>query len=383
MQAGDEAFQRLQRAIDEVAAVDASELVAEARIEARAKVRAMLTEAMAQAMLARAHDELGNAPAGAPAPRSAPPPPPAPPARPADRPPGSTEPRAPAPRGTADPPPAAARPQAPTELGWYVYCVIDPEGIDLAPHPLGVDAEHPVAVLHQDGIAAVASQVALDEFGEETLRESLNDLAWLEDKARRHEAVLAHVRDRATVIPMRLCTIYRSEAAVREMLAREHGPMAEALARLAAKTEWGVKLFAIPAELEQLARRRSPRVADLTAQIERASAGEAYLLRKRLEALGREEGERLIEECCDGAHARLSGAAVEALLNPLQAPEIASHSGEMVLNGVYLVEDAASDRFHAAVDAVRAEWGAAGFDVQVTGPWPPYNFVKASIEAAR
>jgi hypothetical protein len=286
-------------------------------------------------------------------------------------------------RDTAERPAGARSHQDQTELGWYVYCVVDPEGIDLAPSPLGVDGEHPLAILHQDGIAAVASQVALDEFGEEALRESVNDLAWLEDKARRHEAVLAHVRDRATVIPMRLCTIYRSEAAVLGMLAREHGPMAEALARLVAKTEWGVKLFAIPAELEQLARQRSPRVAELAAQIEQASAGEAYLLRKRLEALGREDGERLIEECCDGAHARLSGAAVEALLNPLQPPEITNHSGEMVLNGVYLVEDAASDRFHAAVDAVRAEWEAVGFDVQVTGPWPAYNFVKASIEAAR
>jgi hypothetical protein len=379
MQAGDEAFRRLQRAIDEVAAHDASELVAEARIEARAKVRTMLAEAMAQAMLERAHDEL-DSPAGAtpPAKPSAPPPPPPPPPR--ERAPRAGDPPAPPPRGTADRP--AVRDPDQAELGWYVYCVIDPEGIDLAPDVLGVDGLHPVAVLHQDGIGAVASQVPLDQFGEETLRESLNDLAWLEDKARGHEAVLTHVRERATVIPMRLCTIYRSEAAVREMMAREHAPMSEALARLAAKTEWGVKLFAVPPELQQLAAQRSPRVAELAAQIEQASAGEAYLLRKRLEALGREEGERLIEECCDDAHARLSGAAVEALLNPLQPPEITNHSGEMVLNGVYLVEDAAAGAFHAAVGAVQAEWGAVAFDVQVTGPWPPYNFVKGSIEAA-
>jgi hypothetical protein len=374
MQAGDEAFKRLQRAIDEVAAHDASELVAEARIEARAKVRTMLAEAMAQAMLERAHDELDSSAGATPSPqRSAPPPPP-------ERAPRARDVPAPPARGTADRP--AARDTDPAELGWYVYCVIDPEGIDLAPRPLGVDGMHPVAVLHQDGIGAVASQVPLDQFGEETLRESLNDLAWLEDKARCHEAVLAHVRERVTVIPMRLCTIYRSEAAVREMLAREHAPMSEALVRLAAKTEWGVKLFAVGAELQQLAAQRSPRVAELAAQIERASAGEAYLLRKRLEALGREEGERLIEECCDDAHTKLSGAAVEALLNPLQPPETTNHSGEMVLNGVYLVEDVAAGGFHAAVSAVRAEWGAVGFDVQVTGPWPPYNFVKGSIEAA-
>ncbi|TMK72046.1 MAG: protein gvpF, partial [Actinobacteria bacterium] len=29
------------------------------------------------------------------------------------------------------------------------------------------------------------------------------------------------------------------------------------------------------------------------------------------------------------------------------------------------------------------EYRERGADVQLTGPWPPYNFVKSSIEAAR
>ena len=58
MQAGDEAFEQLRRAIEDLADGEVAELVAEARIEARAKVRAILAEAMAQALLERAQTEM-------------------------------------------------------------------------------------------------------------------------------------------------------------------------------------------------------------------------------------------------------------------------------------------------------------------------------------
>ena len=61
------------------------------------------------------------------------------------------------------------------------------------------------------------------------------------------------------------------------------------------------------------------------------------MLRKRMEELRGEEVDRLIEERCEAIHARLSGAAVDALLNQLQPREVTNHDGEMFLNGVYLV----------------------------------------------
>jgi len=48
-----------------------------------------------------------------------------------------------------------------------------------------------------------------------------------------------------------------------------------------------------------------------------------------------------------------------------------------------LVEDAVSDEFTAAVAALKDELRGDGFDVQLTGPWPPYNFVNSSAELGR
>jgi hypothetical protein len=233
------------------------------------------------------------------------------------------------------------------------------------------------------GLAAVASQVSLAEFGEETLRESLNDLEWLERTARAHERVLDEVRARTTAIPLRLCTIYRSERSVQDMLAGERASLTEALERLSGKTEWGLKVFVEPTAVERAATESSAELASLEDEAQRASGGGAYLRRKQLEGRLRVEVDRLIDDCVEEVHTRLSALAVEALRNPLQRQEASGHHGQMVLNGVYLLDDRETDDFHACVAELVERYAPRGFDLQATGPWPPYNFVKSSIEAAR
>ena len=393
MRAGDDAFEALRGAIEALADAEAAELVAEARIEARAKVRTILAEAMAQALLDRSQAELER-PAGerprsggarrsgervegrAPTPTANPEP--APPERPAV---GEEAPGPGAAAGEEAPEPSAAAAST-DERGWYVYCVVGDAGLSLPDSLSGVAEGHAVRLLADGDLAAVASQVPLSEFGEETLRESLGDVEWLERTARSHERVLDEVRARTTVIPMRLCTIYRSESSVGEMLARERQALTEALARLEGKTEWGLKVFVEPHAVERAAKHASAELARLEAELEDASAGGAYMRRKQLESLLREETDRLVDECVEDAHSRLSALAVEALRNPLQRQEASGQSGQMVLNGVYLLDDAASDEFHACVAALAEEYGPRGCDLQSTGPWPPYNFVKSSIEAA-
>src|SRR5213078_2128486 len=76
------------------------------------------------------------------------------------------------------------------ELGYYVYGVVSAGGEDLPPDLPGVDPRYPATLVGEGGLAAIVSRVSLEEFGEERLRDNLNDVAWLEDKARAHEEVL-------------------------------------------------------------------------------------------------------------------------------------------------------------------------------------------------
>jgi hypothetical protein len=261
----------------------------------------------------------------------------------------------------------ALRPAKPAagERGWYVFGVVTDPPPEL---PGGME------VVAESGLAAVTRRVALDEYGEDALRENLNDIEWLEAAARRHEEVLDALLRATTVIPLRLCTVYRSEDAVRDMLARERAALHEALDRLRDHAEWGLKVFCDRAALA----RSATAPDDVAAQGE----GAAYLARRRAEAYARERARELVDAVVSRAHERLAAVAQEALVNPLQGRELTGREDDMALNGVYLVDDDAVARFRAAAEEI-ADAAPEGLSFELTGPWPPYNFVKRSVEAAR
>jgi len=357
----DDVTRRLREAIDAFAADRAPELVEEARAEALAKVRRVLAETMTESLLSQSRQALqpGRGTGGA---------------SPAAE-------RQPAPRKKEPVAPVAARksarPEEEAAPAHYVYGVVAAQ-VELPRDLAGVDPRHQVSLVEEQGLAAIVSTVSLAEFGEEPLHENLNDVAWLEEKARAHEQVLDVALQRATVVPLRLCTIYSGEAQVREMLVRERAVMLDALGRLDGKAEWGAKAIAEPGALERAAQRSGE-----NAQEDDAPRGTAYMNRKGREARIQSEAVEIAEEWAATIHDQLADAASEALLNPLQQPEVSGHEGDMLLNGVYLLDDHAVAAFSALVDRLAEEYRPLGVTVELTGPWPPYNFVKSSIESAR
>jgi hypothetical protein len=50
----------------------------------------------------------------------------------------------------------------------------------------------------------------------------------------------------------------------------------------------------------------------------------------------------------------------------------------MLLNGAYLIERDRTAELREAVEALHEEWAPLGFTIELTGPWPPYNFVSGA-----
>jgi hypothetical protein len=200
-------------------------------------------------------------------------------------------------------------------------------------------------------------------------------MAWVEATARAHEAVLHAVRDQTTVIPMRMCTVYRTESGIREMLAREADPLRDALDRLDGKAEWGVKVFTSGAAADADADASDPASSH-------DSPGAAYMERRRTDRERRQRALQVAQDAADLIHERLGAVASDAQVIPLQRPEVTGHSGEMILNGVYLVPDDATEAFHEEVRALASELEPHGVELYPTGPWPAYNFVPGTIGAA-
>ena len=221
-----------------------------------------------------------------------------------------------------------------------------------------------VAPVAAEGLIALTTAVPRAQFDIEPLRDNLNDLPWLERVAREHEAVLDQVLGDATVVPLRLCTIFEDDAGVQRMLQAEHDALTEALGRLGGREEWGVKVL--------LDRGRGAPAGE-------AEGGLAYLARRREQLAAREQARVLAAELADQVDGALRVVAVDAVRLPAQNRELSGHSGDMVLNAAYLVCDPAELR--DCVETLQSRYAAEGARIDLTGPWPPYNFVTGAAEA--
>ena len=261
--------------------------------------------------------------------------------------------------------------------GIWAYCVTAGDR-DL---PTGHSGVHPNSTLQRvehGGLAALVSRVPLAQFGEEALRDNLNDLEWLERVARAHEAVLEHALALTTIVPLRLCTIYEDESRVMRMLDQERDSLQAALDLLEGRQEWGVKVLVDRTSIEVAARSRSPEAAALEKDLESSSGGGAYIVQRRLERAVRDVADRLIEALAEDVHARLQDFADDAVLNAPQNRDLSRHEGEMVLNAAYLVETEKVQGLRELVDELRERHSDVGARLDLTGPWPPYNFVSGT-----
>jgi len=266
-------------------------------------------------------------------------------------------------------PPVAAE----SGSGWYVYGVVPAAQVpaDTFAGAHGVHPSGDVVLVADADLAAIASDVPLAEFGERAIAENLHDAAWLEEKVRAHEAVLEAALARAPLVPFRFGTIYTSDDQVRRML-RENSGLSETLERLRGTFELGVKAFLDPEEFD----RRHGGDSDA----EEAEGGRAYLLRKQRDRQLAEARSSFVAACARDSHDRLAAAAEEGRANPLQRPEVASHTGEMILNGAYLISASREGAFRDVVAALQSTHERDGVRYEVTGPWPAYNFVSAEQE---
>jgi Gas vesicle synthesis protein GvpL/GvpF len=340
----------LRAALAQLAQAEIPEVLSEARALARARAKAVIEEAMVEELL-RAAAASGRSD------------PEAPPAR--------TDREAPEPEA-----PGAPEPEAPRGDAWWAYCIAaDPDAAPLG--AAGVEPDREVRVVQQGELVALVSAVPLSEYSDERLREHLNDIEWVERVARAHERVLEQTLERATILPLRLCTIYRDQEGVRRMLSEQEPLLLQELSEVEGRREWGAKVFVDQDRLAEALEEVSEAGADVEAG--RAnSAGAAYMARLGRERKVSERLQKFGDSVVEEIHAQLEAVADRARANPLQRPELHGRNEPMLLNGAYLVSREREQELARVADSLRVRWSASGFQLELTGPWPPYNFVSPS-----
>jgi hypothetical protein len=255
--------------------------------------------------------------------------------------------------------------RAVTATAWYVYGVV-PAEIDatVVDGLRGVGGGR-VSIVAGGNLGALAGEVPLAEFDDEPLAANLRDSAWLEAGVRAHDAVLAAVVGEVPVVPFRFGTIYRAKDQVQSMLA-EHPGLGDALEAVRGRVELGVKGFFVGADDDLPA----------TGEAAAASPGRRYLEQKQQARRAAEAREALLARAADESHARLAAVSADARANALQPAAASERAAAMFLNGAYLVEASNEAEFRRTLRSLEDELAPAGIAFELTGPWPPYNFVE-------
>src|SRR5690606_744980 len=112
----------------------------------------------------------------------------------------------------------------------------------------------------------------------------------------------------------------------------------------------------------------------LGAEIESAPPGKRFLLTKKRETARTEELRSLSRRVAHRVYSTLQGGADGATSLALPASP-AEGSRHLLLHAAFLVEEGEPfEGFRRRVGELARELGGVGFEIEFTGPWPPYHF---------
>jgi hypothetical protein len=222
-------------------------------------------------------------------------------------------------------------------------------------------------------LAAVVSAVPLTDYSDEALQARLLDATWIAVKAVRHETVIEYFAARASIIPLRFGTIYLQRARIEQMLSERSTELRVIIERLRGQEEWSINIFCNHAKLMESITSLSPRLRELNEQAASASPGQSYLMRKKIDAMRADETHAEIKHVIANIEQALASVSNNVARLRVHEAETTEH-GELVAKRAFLVAREHFSEFRAAAERVAQEYGASGIKLELTGPWPAYNF---------
>ena len=261
---------------------------------------------------------------------------------------------------------------------FYVYCIAESSAVAQLPIdslPAAIEDGAGLEWISVNNLAALVSPVPLETYNEESLAEHLTDATWTAIRAMRHETVMEHVAKRISVVPLRFGTIYLERAGIEKMLTDKSRELQELIEHLHGREEWGVNVFSDRSVLLSSITSVSPVLREMVERAEQASPGQSYLMQKKIDALKVDEARAAVNRIVDQIEETLSQHTDDARRLRILKVET-TEQGELKAKFAFLVKRSAFEEFRDAAERLAQEHQTAGVRLELTGPWPVYNFVQ-------
>lgn len=240
----------------------------------------------------------------------------------------------------------------------HAYGLVDPTAPVRLPE--GIDGAA-ISLVTVGDIAALASELSAEAYGPEVWRAHAEDPRWLEHVAGQHHAVLQAVVEQNDILPLRLPGIHADLETLEQVLREQHEALEAAFRSVREHVELGAKVYVVGPGQDP-------------ATEEPPTSGRDYLRRRSAEATSKEEARLRRQAKVLDAHEAMAMASTRAVANPPQDAALSGRSEPMVLNAAYLVPRDRMGSFIELAEQVADTLHEAGMTLEVTGPWPPYNF---------
>jgi len=217
-----------------------------------------------------------------------------------------------------------------------------------------------------DGLWLAAADAPLPRYSAPAIEKRLKDLDWVSACAVAHERVVEHLSGLGTVIPMKLFTLFSTDAKATAEVGRARARLRTVLRRIEGRQEWGVRVSVDEATARTRARERAQ---DAAAGL---GAGAGFLTRKRQEHKEVRDIVDLGRTAADEVFETLARHSDETQRRP---PVKGEPGLRLLLDAAFLVPVKRAAAFREGVRKEAERLAGHGYRVVLTGPWPPYNFV--------
>ncbi|MGZ8867816.1 MAG: GvpL/GvpF family gas vesicle protein [Thermoanaerobaculia bacterium] len=248
----------------------------------------------------------------------------------------------------------------------YVYAIARQPA---TPEAEAVDGSSNFGAVTRGSISAVFTPVTQDEFSQEAVDRKAGNLEWLGSIGYRHQAVVADLMRRTTIVPLRAFTLFSSEESLGKYLQDNATQLTRTLDRLDGKQEWTIRIEFDAQLWSNALTSRVHTLRQLNEEMATAAPGKAFLLKKKFD----EEKKRASRTGEEGLLAEIQKAILDKLKGEVVAESREQREGAFPQINVLVNrdEEAILQDLHRELND---KYGGEGVTLSISGPWPPYTF---------
>ena len=256
-------------------------------------------------------------------------------------------------------------------IGVYLFCLTP-----ASPLPEitgnGIDGINPLFVEVVGDVAAVLTEVNLDDFSGSDAKKNMENLELVAPRAVRHEEVVMAAMEHTPVLPVRFNTVFSSVAAVTKVLSECQDACNKYFQNTAGKHEYILKGFANLPGIR--GRMTSDRLVAEQEQLAGLTPGKRYFFEQKIKGEVDRDANSWLKEIGKEIGELLDISSLEFSKCRLYSREVTGRDDEMFYHIALLVPDSLVAELEEVTESWNTQQKARFLQIELSGPWPPYHF---------